>query len=169
MYHQCQLTIHQLIRVKFPWIKGLSCHWSEMVDTLKSYKPTLYFRIIKWLQPKEGWITCNTDGASKGNPGQSAYGFCVRDSSRDLIYAEAQSLGIATNMEAEEKTVLEALKYCIRKKLNQVQLETDSLVLKNIINKNWRIPWELVEIMEDIHNMLGKITLKVRHIFKEAN
>ena len=40
MYHQCQLTIHQLIRVNFPWIKGLSCYWSEMVDTLKSYKPT---------------------------------------------------------------------------------------------------------------------------------
>ncbi|KAK4736468.1 hypothetical protein R3W88_000165 [Solanum pinnatisectum] len=58
-------------------------------------------------------------------------------------------------MEAEAKAILEALKYCIRKKLNQVQLETDSLVLKNIINRNWRIPWELVEIMEDIHNMLG--------------
>ncbi|KAH0712341.1 hypothetical protein KY285_007894 [Solanum tuberosum] len=140
-----------------------------MVDTLKSYKPTLYFRIVKWLQPKEGWITCNTYGASKGNPGQCAYGFCLRDSSGDLIYAEAQSLGIATNMEAEAKAVLEALKYCIRKKLNQVQLETDSLVLKNMISRNWRIPWELVEIMEDIHNMLGKITVNVRHIFREAN
>ncbi|WMV45805.1 hypothetical protein MTR67_039190 [Solanum verrucosum] len=38
-----------------------------------------------------------------------------------------------------------------------------------MITRNWRIPWELVEIMEDIHNMLGKITVNVRHIFREAN
>lgn len=72
-------------------------------------------------------------------------------------------------MDAEAKAVLEALKYCIRKKLNPVQLETDSLVLKNTINRNCRIPWDLVEIMEDIHNMLGKITVNVRHIFRESN
>ncbi|WMV24639.1 hypothetical protein MTR67_018024 [Solanum verrucosum] len=117
--------------------------------------------------PRDGWITCNTDGASKGNPGQSTYGFCLRDSKGDLIYAEAQNLGITTNMEAEAKALWEALQYCIRSQLNNIQLETDSLVLKNMIYRNWRIPWELAEIMDDIHDMLGKITVNVQHIFRE--
>ncbi|KAH0723664.1 hypothetical protein KY290_006335 [Solanum tuberosum] len=84
---------------------------------------------------REGWITCNTDGASKGNPGQSAF--------------EAQNIKEVTNMEAE--------------------LETDSLVLKHMITKNWRIPWELVEKMEDILHMVTQINVHVHYIFKEAN
>lgn len=46
-------------------------------------------------------MTCNTDGASKGNPGMSSYGYCIRDGNGDLTYAEANSIGETTNMDAE--------------------------------------------------------------------
>lgn len=41
-------------------------------------------------------------------------------------------------------------------------MEIDSLVVKNMIIRNWRIPWDVVEIMEEIHdNMVRKIIVNV--------
>ncbi|KAH0758004.1 hypothetical protein KY290_021497 [Solanum tuberosum] len=71
--------------------------YKDTVDTLHKYKPTLHYMLV----PQEGWVTCNTNGAGKGNLRQSSYGYCIRDGRGDLIYAEAQSIGEATNMEAE--------------------------------------------------------------------
>ncbi|KAK4721760.1 hypothetical protein R3W88_011993 [Solanum pinnatisectum] len=100
MSYQCHLIIFQLIKVKFPWIKAVPHQWRDMVEKLQIYKPTLYFHIVSWKLPEEGWVKCNTDGASRGNPGLSTYGFCIRNSDEDLIYAESQNIGVATNMEA---------------------------------------------------------------------
>ncbi|KAH0704298.1 hypothetical protein KY290_017150 [Solanum tuberosum] len=61
-----------------------------MVALLQSYKPTLYYDVVNWKPPEMGWIKCNTDGASKGNPRQSSYGFCIRNHTGQLLYAEAQ-------------------------------------------------------------------------------
>ncbi|KAK4723899.1 hypothetical protein R3W88_026678 [Solanum pinnatisectum] len=90
MNHQCQMMIHQLIRLKFPWIKEVPYQW----------KPTLYYHLVNWKFPEEGWIECNTDGESKGNPGQSSYGFYIRNNTRELLYVEAQDIGVTTNMDA---------------------------------------------------------------------
>ncbi|KAG5611054.1 hypothetical protein H5410_022335 [Solanum commersonii] len=95
---KCQETIHQLIRVKFPWLKKVPYQWMEIVDMLQRYKLTLHYHIVNWKLPEEGWIKCNTDGATKGNPGQSAYEFCMRNNNGDLVYAEGEDIGVATNL-----------------------------------------------------------------------
>lgn len=84
--------------------------------------------------PQKGWVKCNTDDAGKGNPGESSYGFCIRDSSGDLLYAEAKSIVVATNMKAESMAIWKALQYCIKHGSSNIQLETDSLSLK-LINR----------------------------------
>lgn len=76
-----------------------------MVKILGHYKPRIFHHIVQWKLPKEGRLKCNTDGASKGNPGESSYGFCFRDSNGDLIHAQAQGIGVATNIEAEAKVI----------------------------------------------------------------
>lgn len=38
------------------------------------------------MAPREGWITCNTDRASKGSPVQSAFCCCIRNISGDLTF-----------------------------------------------------------------------------------
>jgi len=101
-----------------------------MVDNLQNYKATLHYQVVRWMKPQEGWVTCNTDGASKGNPGKSAYVYCIRDKDGDLIYAEARNIGEATNVEAEVIVVWKALQFYFLNDLRQVRLETDSLVLK---------------------------------------
>lgn len=65
-----------------------------------------------------------TDGASRGNPGHSSYGFTLSDKSGKLLYEEGRYIGMTTNNVAEYTAVLQALKY-IKKKYGEKQLEIE--------------------------------------------
>lgn len=136
MYYQYQLTVHQLIRNNFPWLKGVLYHWNCMFDLLQEYSSKIYFKIVRWILPEVGWIKCNTDEASKGNSGISSYEFCLRDETGDILYAKAKNIRVTTNMKAELIAVEEALRYCRAQGINHIMLETDSLSLGNMITKD---------------------------------
>lgn len=57
----------------------------------------------------------NTDGASRGNPGPSSYGFLVRTEEGRVLYQEGKAIGISTNNVAEYTAVLKALEYLAKK------------------------------------------------------
>lgn len=82
---------------------------------------------------RDNWIKCKTDGAYRGNPDRSTYVYCVRDHRGDLIFAEAQKIGVTTIMEAEKLIVLWGLRYCIAKSIGNVIVKTDSLSLYKIL------------------------------------
>ncbi|KAH0712441.1 hypothetical protein KY289_008400 [Solanum tuberosum] len=119
--------------------------------------------------PEEHQVKCTTDGACQGNSGQSSFGFCNKDSRGDLIYAKAKGIGIVTNMEAETSVILSALRECLRRRLWNAIIETDSLSLKKIILKTWRIPWEIIEKVEEIWELLQKTRATITHVFREGN
>ncbi|XP_075109238.1 uncharacterized protein LOC142181027 [Nicotiana tabacum] len=99
MIHEINRTFHQLARVR-----------------------------VTWQLPFHGWYKCNTDGSSKGNPGPSSLGFCVRNDEGDVVYARAVGLGVTTNVVAEAKSILQGLEYYVEHDLHPLILETDSLV-----------------------------------------
>lgn len=65
--------------------------------------------------------------------------------------------------------IWKALKYCLLNSIYSISLETDSKGLRNMILRIWRIPWELVERIEDIQNMMEQMNVQIIHIFREAN
>ncbi|XP_049392478.1 uncharacterized protein LOC125856869 [Solanum stenotomum] len=93
-----------------------------------SYKPKLHYFSVIWKPPDIIRIKCNTDGASRGNSSLSSFGYCLRDSRGDILFAKSR--GIATNMEPECLAILDALISCKERKLQDVLIETDSLSLK---------------------------------------
>ncbi|KAH0669630.1 hypothetical protein KY289_024123 [Solanum tuberosum] len=95
-----------------------------------------------------GWVKCNTDGTSRGNPGESSYSFCIRNNEGDLLYAEAQNIRQGTSMEAEIR---------------------DSLSLTKMIQREWKVPWSHIEDIEDIQVLLRETNARVNHIFRKAN
>lgn len=56
-------------------------------------------------------LTVYTDGASRGNPGKSSYGFVIFNDSKKEIYKEGKYIGVNTNNFAEYSAVLKALEY----------------------------------------------------------
>lgn len=87
--------------------------WSEMVEYLERYKPKLYHLAVTWKPLAQGSLKCNTDGASKGNPGRSAYGFCLRNENGDLVYAQGEAIHKTTNIDAKAIAIREAIYHCL--------------------------------------------------------
>lgn len=67
---------------------------------------------------------------------------------RDLIHANAGVMGIATNMTAEANEILKALIYCSSRRIQRVVIDTNSLVILNIITKVWQVPWKIIEMVK---------------------
>lgn len=101
--------------------------------------------------------------------GTVLYCFCLRSTEGNLIYAESQCFGTVTNMEAEAKVVCQALSFCINKGITNVQMQSDSLVLKQMLIKDQKVPWDMVEIIESIQAKMQAIQVEMVHIFREAN
>ncbi|WMV49324.1 hypothetical protein MTR67_042709 [Solanum verrucosum] len=161
--------VRQLVKTQFPWIKKMTWSWREVIFRLTQYKPKIHVLSVTWTPPEDHQVKCSTDGASRGNPGMSSIGFCIRDTRGDLIYALAKGIGIATNIEAETIAIFYGLRECKSRRFPNVIIETDSLSLKKIIQKAWRVPWELAEKVEEIREIMQQISATITHIFREGN
>ncbi|WMV39050.1 hypothetical protein MTR67_032435 [Solanum verrucosum] len=53
--------------------------------------------------------------------------------------------------------------------MHNVIVETDSLSFKKIIQKAWRVPWEIAEKVKEIKKIMEKIRANIKHIFREGN
>lgn len=82
----------------------------------------------------------NTDKSSRGNLGESFYGLCITDSEGYLIYAKANPIGVATNIETEIIAILKAISECKSRNLSNISIETNSLSLRNISMRECQIP-----------------------------
>ncbi len=79
------------------------------------------------------------DGASRGNPGESAFALLIGNEKGEILYQVAGRIGIATNNEAEYRALLEALDAAIRLGIQSITVFSDSQLLVNQINGAYRI------------------------------
>ncbi|XP_070031694.1 uncharacterized protein [Nicotiana tomentosiformis] len=162
-------TLYFLARFRYPWLTNIPVLWIDMIRYFESYKPYVVSRRVTWHLPNAGWVKCNSDGASKGNPCPSSYGYCIRDSSGDLLYAEAIDIGHTTNIVAEVKGILHGLLYCVDKQLHPLIMETDSLVMKTIIEGEWECPWTIRADVKKIKEIKNNYNVLFQHVFREGN
>lgn len=111
LVERCELAVHQMCRMKYSRWLTLPKKWDESLVIMQKFRKRLFYKVVIWKYPEDAWVKCNTDGVSKGNPGISTYAFCVRDSNGNLLYAEANNIGLATNVMAEATSVLKAIHY----------------------------------------------------------
>lgn len=83
-----------------------------------------------------------TDGASRGNPGHSSYGYSISDKLGKLIYEEGKYIGVTTNNVAEYTAVLQAFKYIKHKygkKEVEIELCADSKLVVEQLSGRYKI------------------------------
>ncbi|XP_059310971.1 uncharacterized protein LOC132062414 [Lycium ferocissimum] len=124
---------------------------------------------VKWNFPDRGCFKCNTDGASKGNPGPSSAAFCVRDSSGEFIYAMARILTETTNLVAEVVAIEEGITYCVLHDLLPVIVETDSLTMQKVLDGIWEVPRNIALPVRSIERWMKGKDVSVVHVFREGN
>nr|XP_016479791.1 PREDICTED: uncharacterized protein LOC107801042 [Nicotiana tabacum] len=143
LVHKLNKTLYYLARVRYPWLPNIPLIWPDMVRYFEGYKPYVITKGVTWQLPYKRWFKCNTDGASRGNPGPGSYDFCVRDNAGDVVFVRAEEIGLSTNIVAEAKAIVEGLSYYIQMQLHPLIIETDSLVLKKFIEGEWEVPWSI--------------------------
>ncbi|XP_070046776.1 uncharacterized protein [Nicotiana tomentosiformis] len=140
-----------------------------MVRYSEGYKPYVITKRITWQLPYERMYKCNTDGAYRGNPRPSSNGFSVRNGTRDVVFSMAEEIGISTNIVAEARAIVEGLLYCVQRQLHPFIIETNSLVMKKIIEGKWDIPWNIGKEVKKIKEIKENYNVIFQHVLREGN
>ncbi|XP_070005263.1 uncharacterized protein [Nicotiana sylvestris] len=130
--YQVSTTLQALVQERKPGLQ-VPHKWQDLITMLEHYTPSLKFEKVIWEFPLEGWIKVNTDGSSRGNPGRSTIGYCLRDESGDVRYALGRVIAEGSNNKAEAVAIVEALRLCRTLNFTQIWLQTDSSLNRGII------------------------------------
>ena len=84
-------------------------------------------------------LHCYTDGASRGNPGPSAYAYILVDGEGRTIRQDSGYLGEGTNNSAEYHAVIESLKAALRYTRGRIVVFSDSELVVRQITGRYRI------------------------------
>ena len=118
-------------------------------------------------------LTIYTDGASRGNPGPSSYGYRIEEDSGKLLHQSGKYIGETTNNVAEYTGVLEALKWCKRflKAPLRIQFFVDSRLVAEQLSGRFKVKSlhlkPIIEEIKIIYGQLGEVSFK--HIPREKN
>lgn len=85
--YQVSSTVQALVKLTKPGLQHIPHRWPDLLNMLETYTPKLEVHKVIWEFPMEGWLKVNTDGASRGNPGRSSIGFCMRNELGDVVYS----------------------------------------------------------------------------------
>lgn len=91
-------------------------------------------------------LTIYTDGGSRGNPGNAAYGFVVYIDGKE-IYSEGRYLGIQTNNYAEYMAVIKSFEW-VRTTYKQdvtIDLYCDSLLVASQLTGKYKIKHPVIK------------------------
>jgi ribonuclease HI/ADP-ribose pyrophosphatase YjhB (NUDIX family) len=112
-----------------------------------------------------------TDGGSRGNPGPSASGYVIMDSSQHVVAQGGEYLGITTNNQAEYQGVRLGLERAQELGLKNVDFRLDSMLVVNQMNGVYTIKnrdlWPINERIRDLISHFDRVTF--RHVPRELN
>ncbi len=80
-----------------------------------------------------------TDGAARGNPGQSAIGYAVYDHDGKIIDKDSKAVGVKTNNQAEYEAFVWALERVVKMGAKEAAFYSDSELLVKQVNGRYRI------------------------------
>jgi len=109
------------------------------------------------------------DGGSRNNPGEAGIG--VVEIIENVKKGYYQYKGILTNNEAEYNALLKALSLATEKKIESVEIFTDSELVCNQINGEYKVKNEkLKELFTKAKELIKKIkNFSITHIPREKN
>lgn len=111
----------------------------------------------------------NVDGASKGNPGLAGGGGLIRDHHGSLVLAYSHFYGPCHSLVAEARAMLDGLRYAAACDIKLHSVESDSLVLVNIIKTSSISPWRLIPLISELRSLITFLEADIVHTYREGN
>ncbi len=134
-------------------------------------KPAIGPNISEETTVRAGDVKLYTDGGSRGNPGPSASGFVLYDSTGGVLVDKGVYLGITTNNQAEYTALKLGLEEAGAFGARNVEVFMDSLLvvnqMKGIFKVKNRDLWPINEAIKDLTKQFKSV--KFTHIPRELN
>ncbi|WMV42520.1 hypothetical protein MTR67_035905 [Solanum verrucosum] len=61
------------------------------------------------------------------------------------------------------------IKWCVNNGHSVIIGETDSLLITKCIRREWKVPWRILHIINEIQELVEKQGFEIKHNFREAN
>lgn len=117
-------------------------------------------------------ILAYTDGASRGNPGQSGIGVILKDEHNNTINSVYGYIGETTNNVAEYKALIACLKLVEQMNCNNLIVHSDSELMIRQLNGEYKVKDDnLKKHYREIIKILDKSKFRYtfKHISREEN
>lgn len=119
----------------------------------------------------DGEVLIHIDGASRGNPGDSSYGFAVMDSNHRMIYEGCGYIGKTTNNVAEYTALQKALEWALQSGIRSAEIRTDSELLAKQIQGKYKVrSVHLQQLYLRCRSLMSEFTrIRIRHVPRSEN
>lgn len=118
-----------------------------------------------------GWVTANTDGGARGNPGPAGYGVVVEDEGGQRLATLSEFIGVKTNNVAEYSALLAALEWAVSTGQTKLRVISDSeLMVKQIQGKYKVNSPDLRPMWEEARRKIGRLErFEIQHALRHKN
>ena len=117
-------------------------------------------------------ILAYTDGASRGNPGESGVGIVLKDERGNILASQYGYIGKATNNIAEYTALAACLKLVQSTPCSQLVVHSDSELMVRQLNGQYKVKdATLKKHFQHIQHILdaSQFQFKIRHVPREKN
>ena len=110
------------------------------------------------------------DGASRSNPGEASIGVSINKDKVEIDTIKKR-IGINTNNVAEYLGLIAALEYCVEKKVNDVKIFLDSLLVVQQVNMEYKVKSKKLQThYENSLKLIDQIeNIEIHYIRREFN
>jgi ribonuclease HI len=117
-------------------------------------------------------IYAYTDGASRGNPGESGIGVVLRDEKGTTLFSDCGYIGNATNNIAEYQALIACLKKVQKTKCTKLIVHTDSELMARQLQGKYKVKNKnLQQHFTAVHRLLetASFDFEIVHIERDQN
>lgn len=116
-------------------------------------------------------LVINTDGAAVPNPGPAAIGAVICDELGNVIATISQSIGHATNNQAEYRAIITALEKALVLGADCVDLRSDSELVVRQLNGRYRVKKAALKpLYQQARQLLDRLQkFTITHVPREQN
>lgn len=127
--------------------------------------------LVKWQAPVQGKFKINMDASVVEGSSSFSLGMILRDHLGHFCRARNLSKGGEVSVfEIEATGVLEAIRWVTNLGVSEVEIESDSLLVVQAINRQSVYYLEVGNVLQEIHNLLYiRKGISILHVKKQAN
>ena len=117
-------------------------------------------------------IYAYTDGASRGNPGESGIGILLKNEEGSILYSGSGYIGLATNNIAEYEALLICLQKVSGMECSKLIVHSDSqLIVRQILGEYRVKDKKLQKYYSDVNQAVlsARFVFEIKHIDREQN